>query len=64
MIKPEEALVWVKSARCESSHCVEVASLGDGMAVRNSTSPATHLTFTAEDWTAFLAGVRHGDFDR
>jgi len=63
MIKSEEALVWVKSARCESSHCVEVASLDNAMALRNSTDPAKHLTFSAEDWTAFVAGVRNGEFD-
>ncbi|HEU4420964.1 MAG TPA: DUF397 domain-containing protein [Pilimelia sp.] len=54
---------WRKSARCESSSCVEVASL-DGLAgIRNSTAPETHLVFGPADWSAFLAGVRAGEFD-
>jgi Domain of unknown function (DUF397) len=54
---------WRKSARCESSSCVEVASL-DGLAgIRNSTDPQVHLVFGAADWSAFLAGVRAGEFD-
>ena len=63
MFKPEEALVWVKSARCESSHCVETAKLDGAMAMRNSTAPTTTLTFPAPDWAAFVAGVRAGEFD-
>ena len=63
MIKSEEALVWAKSARCESSHCVETAKLDDAMAMRNSTAPTTTLTIPAADWAAFVAGVRAGEFD-
>jgi Domain of unknown function (DUF397) len=63
MSKPEEALVWVKSARCESSHCVETAHLGHSIMMRNSTRPATTLMFPAGDWSAFVAGVRAGEFD-
>jgi hypothetical protein len=56
--------VWAKSARCESSHCVEGADLGPVKAVRNSTEPDTQLTFAAGDWATFIAGVRLGEFDR
>ncbi|HEY6597624.1 MAG TPA: DUF397 domain-containing protein [Asanoa sp.] len=56
--------MWVKSARCESSHCVEGADLGPVKAVRNSTEPDTQLTFAAGDWATFIAGVRLGEFDR
>jgi hypothetical protein len=63
MINREEALVWVKSARCESSHCVETAKVDGAMAMRNSTAPTTTLTIPAVDWAAFVAGVRAGEFD-
>jgi hypothetical protein len=59
----EKVPVWVKSARCESSHCVEGTNLGVAKAVRNSTDPDTHLTFSAGDWAAFITGVRLGEFD-
>jgi hypothetical protein len=45
--------------------CVEVASLpGETVSVRNSrdtTGPA--LSFTRDEWAAFVAGVKTGEFD-
>ena len=64
MIKPQEAPVWVKSSRCESTHCVEVADLGPAVGVRNSTVPATSLTFSAADGRGFGAGGRGVVFAR
>jgi hypothetical protein len=55
---------WVKSGRCESSSCVEAAPVTGGVLVRNSTDPnGPMLSFTAEEWIAFVGGVRDGDFD-
>jgi hypothetical protein len=59
----KKAPVWVKSARCESAHCVEGANLGAVKAVRNSTDPDKHLTYSADGWATFIAGVRLGEFD-
>ncbi len=46
--------------------CVEVASLRDGCTAlrdtKNRTLPAHR--YPADAWTAFLAGVRAGDFRR
>jgi hypothetical protein len=54
----------VKSRRCESHACVEVAAVADGVLVRNSVHPeAGTLRFTTAEWVAFLGGVRDGDFD-
>lgn len=55
---------WRKSARCESSSCVEVADLGTRAGLRNSTDPAVELAFELPVWQAFIAGVRAGEFDR
>jgi len=42
-----------------SSQCVEVAEMGPGLAVRDSTDPAgPRLAFPEPDWDRFLARVR------
>jgi Domain of unknown function (DUF397) len=55
---------WRKSSRSESNGCVEVAFLNGQIAVRDSKDRGgSVLLFTYRDWEAFLAGVRHGEFD-
>jgi Domain of unknown function (DUF397) len=46
--------------------CVEVASLPDGLiGVRDSKdADGPVLRFTQSEWTAFLSGVRIGEFDK
>jgi hypothetical protein len=42
---------------------VEAALIGGDVAVRDSKNPdGPVLRFTASEWSAFLAGVRDGDF--
>jgi Domain of unknown function (DUF397) len=56
---------WITSRRCNNSACVQVAHLPDGMvALRDSkdTGKPAHI-FDSEEWAAFVAGVRAGDFD-
>lgn len=45
--------------------CVEAAPLpGGGAVVRDSKNPdGAVLSFTAGEWTAFLAGAKGGEFD-
>lgn len=56
---------WITSRACNNSACVQVAHLADGLvALRDSkdaTKPA-HV-FDGEEWSAFLAGVKNGEFD-
>jgi hypothetical protein len=60
----ESTTTWVKSRRCESSSCVEVAFTDDVILVRSSAeSQSPVLRFTAAEWVAFVGGVRDGDFD-
>ena len=55
---------WRKSARSGSNGCVEIAFLGGQIAVRDSKDRSGPvLTFAPTEWEAFLAGVRHGEFD-
>lgn len=50
---------WAKSARCESSGCVEVnAEDGDQkVLIRNSTKPEVVLNFPADRWLAVLGDL-------
>jgi hypothetical protein len=60
----ESTTTWVKSRRCESSSCVEVAFADDVILVRSSAeSQSPVLRFTTNEWVAFVGGVRDGDFD-
>ncbi|SDI17625.1 protein of unknown function [Sinosporangium album] len=61
------AAVWRKSTRSASNggQCVEVAAnLPNVIAVRDSKDPDGHkLIFLPDEWRAFIAGVKHGEFD-
>jgi Domain of unknown function (DUF397) len=59
---------WKKSSRSNGNggnNCVEVAFLGDAVAVRDSKDkggPA--LLFNPAEWEAFLGGAKDGEFDQ
>lgn len=63
----QSELTWRKSSRsgATGSNCVEVAELSGGVrAVRDSKDPSgPALRFTPSEWSAFVAGVRDGEFD-
>jgi hypothetical protein len=56
---------FVVSSYCHTGGCVAVAVLPDGaVAVRdNKASDGPILTFSAEEWEQFIAGVKGGQFD-
>lgn len=57
---------WRKSTRSGGAdNCVEVATATDRhVGVRDSKNPdAGILVFTPGEWSAFVAGVRDGEFD-
>ncbi len=53
-------MTWRKSSySATESNCVEIARTASGIAVRDSKDPdGPVLTFTAEQWRAFLARAR------
>ena len=54
---------WRKSSRCGNGTCVEVAKVDDGYLIRDSKNPdAAALSFTEEEWSAFVEGVNAGEF--
>jgi Domain of unknown function (DUF397) len=53
------------STFCKDGGCVSVASLGGKVVVRDDKIPhGPVLIFTADEWDAFVAGVKDGQFDR
>ena len=57
-------IAWRKSSYSAANGCVEVASLGDQIAVRDSKDRSGPLLlFSQMEWEAFLAGARDGEFD-
>jgi hypothetical protein len=56
---------WIKSRLCSADGCVEVAHLPGGhVALRDSkdVSKPAHV-FDREEWAAFIAGAKNGEFD-
>lgn len=54
---------WRKSTKsANNGGCVEVADLGDQVAVRDSKNPhGPALVFVDSEWDAFLSAVAKGD---
>lgn len=60
-----DSAAWLTSSFCDLDGCVQVAKLADGqVAVRDTKNESqSPLVFTADEWSAFVAGVRAGEFD-
>lgn len=57
---------WFKSSWSDNNGgaCVEVAVMPAGVAVRDTKDRGGPvLFFTPEEWTAFVAGTKNGEFD-
>lgn len=60
----QDEIIWHKStASGPAGNCVEVAVVGDSVLVRSSRDPlGSVLSFSRQEWAAFLAGVNNGEF--
>jgi hypothetical protein len=58
-----ESPKWHRSSRCSGGTCVEVAKVDGSYLVRDGKNPqlAAH-TFSEDEWLAFVAGVKNGEF--
>ncbi len=54
-----------RSSYCNGGdNCVEIARFDDDRVfARHSASPGDLLVFTRDEWLAFVAGVKDGEFD-
>lgn len=60
----QDSLSWRKSTASGDGSCVEAARAGEKLLVRDSKDPSRPaLAFSGEEWKAFLAGARAGQFD-
>jgi hypothetical protein len=58
--------IWRRAARCAGDgDCIEVAHFPEGeVAIRSSKDAhGNYLTFSTEEWRAFVDGVESGEFD-
>ena len=54
---------WQRSSYCGTNACVEVAQVSGQFMVRDSKNPdVAPFVFSADEWTAFVNGVRAGEF--
>lgn len=57
-------LSWRVSRTCDAGTCVAVARDGDLVMFGHGREPDGPVyVYTADEWRAFLAGVKLGDFD-
>ena len=61
----DDGLSFERSSYCANSCCVEVAMVHQTgkVILRSSQVPDVQISFSAEEWKAFLAGVRSDEFD-
>lgn len=59
------AIEWRISSQCAAGDCIAVGRLPTGhVLVKDTKDPdGPQLRFNASEWTAFVAGVRAGEFD-
>jgi hypothetical protein len=57
-------LTWTKATKSSGLEaCVELASAGDVIYLRDSKHPEVHLTYTVAEIDAFIDGAKRGEFD-
>lgn len=55
---------WRRSPFCATAECVEVVAEQGEVRVRDSKNTLqAPLVFTTDEWSAFVAGVKAGEFD-
>ena len=60
-----EPVRWTTANSCAAGNCVRIAATGDGQTLIGDTKYPSGpvLRYTKDEWVAFLAGAKNGDFD-
>jgi hypothetical protein len=62
-VQTENDQAFRRSSFCGNGACVEVAEVDGQFLVRDSKNPDQRaLSFTRDEWVAFVSGVEAGDF--
>ena len=57
-------ITWKVAKKCNDGGCIRVASQSDQILIGDTKNPSGPvLSYTRDEWNAFVEGVRHGDFD-
>lgn len=57
-------LAWRVALRCNGGECIRVAPHGNQIIIGDTKNPkGPVLTYSRDEWHAFVDGVRQGDFD-
>jgi hypothetical protein len=63
MVTPGQ-FAWIKGSTSYSTGaCVELASHGSMIVMRDSKMPDVHLSFTGDEMKAFIGAAKLGEFD-
>ena len=63
MTKSARTPEWRRSGGCGNATCIEVAKVDDQYLIRDSKNPdSAPLAFTADEWLAFVSGVKRDEF--
>lgn len=62
-IEPEAELQWIKASRSGVEACVELASAGDGIAIRDSKNPERCFVFSRPAISALLLATKRCQYD-
>ena len=62
--KSPSGFTWRTSSYCTTGACVEIAFDGDSVLVADSKEDRRQaLQYTKDEWRAFIAGAKNGEFD-
>jgi hypothetical protein len=56
-------LSWRVARQCNGGACIRVAADDDGVIIGNSQPDGPVILYSRAEWTAFVEGIRQGDFD-
>jgi len=57
-------VTWYTSLSCNAGQCVKVGASGQTVLIADSKTPnGPILKYSPDEWRAFLAGAKNGDFD-